>query len=396
VGRLTPSFGLPDLKISKRQMLSSKPRGAITLLALVVGVFALSTITFYAQSFTNLLDAVVEAVGNETVWAMTLTDGQLPHLEEAINDTENVESYTVMRMYSADLQRIERTNGEVIRSSDFPDNLREQFGQVRGFYEDELREQDFIAGGQLTGPGQIVIRDSGSLRDLNIRVGDKLTFNFGERRNLTETLEIGGITRAPAASPVADVFGDNRMLISPQLEAISPEFVGYTVSMPEDEVWKLSQRVNETTFAFVLDLRLVSNLVEALIDEFEAFPTLVAILGLIVGGVVIANSVALSTMERRREIAVMKAVGLRRERVLGMLLLENGLLGLVGGLIGVGFGLAVLVGVSVYFDLPLEAVPYLTGFGLMGLCVLVALSAALTTAWGASGEKPLNVLRYEE
>jgi hypothetical protein len=27
--------------------------------------------------------------------------------------------------------------------------------------------------------------------------------------------------------------------------------------------------------------------------------------------------------------------------------------------------------------------------------VAVALIAAMTTAWGASGEKPLNVLRYE-
>jgi hypothetical protein len=31
----------------------------------------------------------------------------------------------------------------------------------------------------------------------------------------------------------------------------------------------------------------------------------------------------------------------------------------------------------------------------MLLCILVALIAAATTAWGASGEKPLNVLRYE-
>ena len=31
----------------------------------------------------------------------------------------------------------------------------------------------------------------------------------------------------------------------------------------------------------------------------------------------------------------------------------------------------------------------------MGLCVLIALVAAIVTAWGASGEKPLNVLRYE-
>jgi hypothetical protein len=31
----------------------------------------------------------------------------------------------------------------------------------------------------------------------------------------------------------------------------------------------------------------------------------------------------------------------------------------------------------------------------MSLCVVIALLAVIVTAWGASGEKPLNVLRYE-
>ncbi|MCZ7544294.1 MAG: ABC transporter permease [Anaerolineae bacterium] len=111
-------------------------------------------------------------------------------------------------------------------------------------------------------------------------------------------------------------------------------------------------------------------------------------------GVVIANSVALSTMERRREIAIMKSVGLQRERVLAMLLLENGVLGLIGGLIGVGIGLVALVMLTAAVGLA-GVVPYGSALLLMGLCILVALVAATTTAWGASGEKPLNVLRYE-
>ena len=54
--------------------------------------------------------------------------------------------------------------------------------------------------------------------------------------------------------------------------------------------------------------------------------------------------------------------------------------------------LVVLLGVS---GGPLSVIPYGTAFLLMLLCIVVALVAATTTAWSASGEKPLNVLRYE-
>jgi putative ABC transport system permease protein len=93
----------------------------------------------------------------------------------------------------------------------------------------------------------------------------------------------------------------------------------------------------------------------------------------------------------------MKAVGLQRKRVLGMLLLENGLMGLISGLIGVGIGSAILFALlsGMFGGAPQNAIPYLTALQLTALCVVIALLAAVLTAWGASGEKPLNVLRYK-
>jgi len=166
--------------------------------------------------------------------------------------------------------------------------------------------------------------------------------------------------------------------------------------MPEADIPELRRAMGAIPGTFVLETSLFVKLLTSLLGTFTAFPTMVALLGLIVGGVVIANSVALTTMERRREIAVMKSVGLQRERVLGMLLLENGILGLIGGLIGVGLGLLILVMLlSVGGGVGALVIPYGTAALLMLLCIVVALIAAATVAWGASGEKPLNVLRYE-
>ena len=178
---------------------------------------------------------------------------------------------------------------------------------------------------------------------------------------------------------------------------LSPDTVNAIVDVNKDQVAELKRTMKDIPGSFVLETRLINDLLNRLIQQFTSFPILVASLALIVGGIVIANSVALSTLERRREIGIMKAVGLQRERVLGMLLLENGVMGLIGGLIGVGIGSVILIVlISLMFGSALQdAIPYFTALQLMALCVGIALLAAVFTAWGAAGEKPLNVLRYE-
>ncbi len=65
----------------------------------------------------------------------------------------------------------------------------------------------------------------------------------------------------------------------------------------------------------------------------------------------------------------MKAIGVQRERVLGMLLLEYSLMGMISGLLGVGIGgAASLVLLRVFFGTgAISSFPYPTALGLMVL-----------------------------
>ncbi len=60
----------------------------------------------------------------------------------------------------------------------------------------------------------------------------------------------------------------------------------------------------------------------------------------------VLNTMTMSTFERTREFGVMASLGTRRRRILGMVVLEALLLGLVGFLIGVGLSFAILHGIG--------------------------------------------------
>jgi len=99
-------------------------------------------------------------------------------------------------------------------------------------------------------------------------------------------------------------------------------------------------------------------------------------------------------LERRRQIGIMKALGMQASDVLKILLLENGIVGLMGGLIGTSIGAALILFTGLLAESP-GSFPFGTMALLVLLAVAISLVATLLTAWGASKEKPLIVLRYE-
>jgi ABC-type lipoprotein release transport system permease subunit len=60
----------------------------------------------------------------------------------------------------------------------------------------------------------------------------------------------------------------------------------------------------------------------------------------------VLNTMSMSTFERTREFGVMASLGTRRMRILGMVVLEAMLLGLVGFVLGVGLSYAILHGIG--------------------------------------------------
>lgn len=63
-----------------------------------------------------------------------------------------------------------------------------------------------------------------------------------------------------------------------------------------------------------------------------------AILGLLVGGIGIANTMQVLLRRRRREVAIWKTLGYRESQIQRMFTIEAGLLGAIGSLIGAGLG----------------------------------------------------------
>jgi ABC-type antimicrobial peptide transport system permease subunit len=418
-GRFFPSLGVVDLKISLRQMLAGRSRAAMTLLALVVGVFSLSLITLLADSINNLLRFTLTEISGGNVLISVIDARSIPDVETVLNDTEGVNGYRISLGYRLELTGLRegentldldalRTRiaqnrtasapfGGFDNDSDF-DPAQIAFtvlGTLGTTPADNPRTRTFEQGRNINvsdaGQRVIILQASDFTRQAGIEPGDALIY----RTESGETLEYTVIGLAAPSLASTGFEPSNTVPAGSLPESVLPSQVFIFASVEDAQIPALRRNLASVRGAFALETAALTQLIETLLGAFTAFPTMVALLGLVVGGVVIANSVALTTMERRKEIAIMKSVGLQRERVLLMILLENGILGLIGGLIGVGIGLVGLLIALASFQGPTQTIPYGTALLLMLLCIGVALIAAVTTAWGASGEKPLNVLRYE-
>jgi ABC-type antimicrobial peptide transport system permease subunit len=134
----------------------------------------------------------------------------------------------------------------------------------------------------------------------------------------------------------------------------------------------------------------------------------VGLLALLVASIGIVNTMIMAIYERTREIGVLKALGSSNGDVLRMFMVEAGMIGLLGGVVGVisGWLLGLVLNALIpeYFKaqgvpLPIGSTFFLVNWqlvaGALVFATLVGIAAGLYPAFRAARLDPLAALRHE-
>ena len=138
--------------------------------------------------------------------------------------------------------------------------------------------------------------------------------------------------------------------------------------------------------------------VNSILGGVQVFVAIIASISIVVGVIGIANTMYTSVLERKKEIGTMKAIGAKNSDILFIFLVESGLMGLIGSIVGVIVGESIgYAGTSVINNfLGSTATPEIN-YALIGLTLiggfLIGSAAGIFPALKAAKENPVDALR---
>jgi ABC-type antimicrobial peptide transport system permease subunit len=240
------------------------------------------------------------------------------------------------------------------------------------------------------------------VRGKPLLLGRAAADSFG--KEVGDTLRItGGAFRIVGIYETGDAFEEGGAVISlaeAQTLLLQPRRASLfyiRLRSPDDEA-RLRMRVERRFPDLVLSTTSEFADRQQMVAVMEGFAWGIAALAVIIGGVGMTNTLFMSVFERTREIGLLRALGWRRGQVLRLILGESLVLSLLGGLVGIGLGVAVvylLRGAVTYMgSLGMGFTPDLFLRALVTVLVL-GLVGGLYPAWWASRLAPLEALRYE-
>ncbi|SDJ63068.1 ABC transporter permease [Nonomuraea jiangxiensis] len=317
VGRLPARlFGVPG-RLAVENAARNPGRAATTTVALTIGVTLMTLISVVTASTRTTMTAQLDA--------------QFP-IDYLLAGQER--DPVVPRAVAAELRRRPELSSVV--------QIREVRATVAGrrvdvgTYSGPITPA--VASGSMTGfgPGQVALNES-TARDLGARVGDSLSLQTAEAGRValrvTALLDGSQSSLPPvtvAEGPFDRYFGavpDTMVMVNAK-DGVPPEQARKLVDAAAAN-YPVVQVTSSTEVRGEFDETL--DMVLMIVTGLLGLAILISLLG-------IANTLSLSVHERTRESALLRALGLTRRQLRGMLSIEALVLGLIGALVGVVLG----------------------------------------------------------
>jgi putative ABC transport system permease protein len=229
-------------------------------------------------------------------------------------------------------------------------------------------------------------------QELDKKVGDTVNL-FGEDFKITGIYETGNFITDGGAFMSLDTLQN--------LTSNQDKVSSIAVKLNENaNVTQVSQTIDDT---FPNELSTVTaasqaNRMNSALSTIDTASWAISLLAIVIGAVGVINTMIMSVYERTREIGVLKAVGWKDKRILGMILGESVVLTLIAAVVGT---VVAVVGVVVLLSLSSVGGVIKPSFSLdiflraFVVAFAVGILGGLYPAYRASRLSPTEALRYE-
>ncbi|TGB14188.1 ABC transporter permease [Streptomyces sp. MZ04] len=377
-------------RMSQRNALRNPRRTGATAAALMVGLALVTGMSVASASMTKSFDQQIDrTLGADFVVQNSNFIPFSKEITDKVRDTEGAglvvrQRFTPVKVAMPDGKSVETT------AAGYDKRL------------DDVARITYVAGGsaQALAPGNIAMeRDFADKHE--VRVGDRLPVEFpgGRRTELT----VGALTNQEGAEGFG-VEGGLFFGIGTVEEYVpgGQESAVYVNAASGTEPDALRDRLEKSLDPYPqVQVRDQADYKELIREQIAVMLYLVyALLGLaiIIAVLGVVNTLALSVVERTREIGLLRAIGLARRQLRRMIRLESVVIAVFGALLGLALGL--VWGVSAQQVLALQdmkafAIPWTTVIAVVVGSVVVGLAAALLPALRASRMNVLAAIAHE-
>ena len=371
-------------RLSQRNALRNPRRTGATAAALMIGLSLVGATSVLAASLTTSINAETNATfGADYVLTGT---GQSPISAEIINRARSIPGVDAVTRQRYALAHV--------------DGFQIALSGVDTATLDRAVKPQYLAGSTdaLT-RGQLDV-DQTTATAHHWTLGTPLALTFAN--GTTADLTVGAISRPPVGG------GTDGGVFQVSLDTLSryvptaPDSTVYLNTAPSADQGTVAAQLDQLVSAYP-QVRLQSqadynsqvhqqvNTVLSLIYGLLALAVLIAILGVI-------NTMALSVIERTREIGLLRAIGTSRPQIRRLIRLESVLIAIHGALLGLGLGVAWGVAgqrVLVAYGITALTIPWTTITTVVAGATVIGMIAALLPSLRAARLTPLTAISIE-
>ncbi|MFD7028089.1 ABC transporter permease [Streptomyces sp. NPDC059917] len=376
-------------RLAERNALRNPRRTGATAAALMIGLALVACLSVVGSSMVaSATDELDRSVGADFIIQSQNGQPVLPQADQALRSVPDIDHVTAYKVLDAKITTPDgRAEDKTLSAADptYAQDVRKKTvsGELAGAYA-----KNALSVGE------------GYAKDHGLKLGDEVTVAF--KAGSSAKLKVGAIT--------SDEGSIDRGAMYTSI-ATAAQYVPAD-KMPQNLIMFAKARDGKQDAAYSAmkdamaaypqyDVRNQADYKKSLKDQVGQLLNIVyglLALAIIVAVLGVVNTLALSVVERTREIGLMRAIGLSRRQLRRMIRLESVVIALFGALLGLGLGMG--WGVAGQQLLALQGlkvleIPWPTILGVFAGSAFVGLFAALVPAFRAGRMNVLNAIGSE-